>query len=937
MPGLVGAGHGVYVAREFMVPPYKERVLAEAAKELSEGVRKRPKESLGVFKRFRKLEEHRLKLWHAAGGGGREIARQRAELIDIIFRELLESVSASVTVPGKIEPYVVLAFGGYGRREMNPFSDVDIMFLIERGKPSAPLAEIIRQTLVGLWDLGFKVGHSTRSISQAVAQANDDMLTKTSMLECRFLLGNREILNDFRVRFERDCMKGKEEAYVDWRFQSQAESRAKYGASIFMQEPNVKNGCGGLRDYQNLLWIAQFTKRINSIPKLVEEKFLRNSERKRLENAYDFLLRVRTEMHYQNARSTDSLTLQLQGKVATGLNYPEKSILRRCEAFMRDYYSNSREIHQITKTVLDRLGVRAKKEESGRLFGLLKAKKTSKTEKFDGFIARDGMLYPQERDVFNQDPFRLIRIFQHLQARGLELSEELADLIRRRARLIDRTFQYARIGREVFLSILSRKGEVGPALRAMHNTGVLGKYIPEFGALDCLVQHEFFHRYTADEHTLVCIEKLDSVMISDERRFAGYRSIFQKLEDPAVLYLALLLHDTGKAANSRHHEEQSTLLAHRVARRLQLSPDRRRQLLILVDSHYTLSHTAQTRNLEDSQTIEDFAVIVKNRANLDSLMLLTLADGMGTSDQNWSDWKEGLVWSLYRKACEFLEVGPRWADAIARDRMDVRLAVRKKLSRDYEEEIDAHFDYMPERYFHAFDAPIIAEHLQLFREFFAQRMNKDPVRALAPGFRWIPRPEYGHSEVWVCGWDRERLLERIAGAFVSVNLNILSADIFTRGDNLALDIFRVCTTRLTPVTNQRDIDRVETRLSEALTHERYNFAPLIRKDTLMRSYRVSGEIDLSTRIVIDNKTHPLFTIIEVQTPDRMGLLYSLLRAFSEAGVIIQTSRITTEVEMALDTFYVTNAEHQKIEDRSEIDQLQRLILRGAGETFDQRA
>lgn len=916
-----------------MVPLYKERVLAEAAKELAEGVRKRPKDRLAVFKRFRKLEEHRLKLWHTAGGGGREIARQRSDLIDILFRELLDSVTPT-TGDGPIEPFVVMAFGGYGRREMNPFSDVDIMFLVERGRPSARLEEIIRESLIRLWDIGFKVGHSTRSVAQAIALANSDMLTKTSMLECRFLAGSRDIFNDFRDRFERDCIKGKEAAYVAWRFQNQEENRIKYGASVFMQEPNIKNGCGGLRDYQNVLWIAQFTHRAGSLSKLIEKKFLRNSERKRLENAYDFLLRTRTEMHYQNGRPIDGLTLQLQGKVATGLHYPQKSILRRCEAFMRDYYSQTREIHQITMAVIERMETKPEKKAPTRLFGLLRRATPPKVERFDGLIARDGFLFPQTREIFNQDCFRLIRVFQHMQVRGLKLSGELMDLVRRRGRLIDRTFQYARVSREIFLAILSHKGEVGPALRAMHNAGILGRYLPEFGALDCLVQHEFFHRYTADEHTLVCIEKLDALILSEERKLAGYRSLFQKLEDPAILYLAILLHDTGKAANSRAHEEESTLLAHRVARRLQLSPDRRRMLLMLVDSHYTLSHTAQTRNLEDAKTISDFASIITNRANLDALMLLTLADGMGTSDQNWSDWKEGLVWTLYRKTSEYLEAGPGWVEEMARDRMEIKLTVERTLGAVYAEEVAAHFDYMPERYFHAFGAEAISDHLRLFHEFFAQRMQRSPEKALAPVFRWIPRPEQGHSEVWVCGWDRERLLERIAGAFVSVNLNILSADIFTRGDNLALDIFRVCNTRLLPVTGAREIDRVESRIIEALRHETYDFAPLIGRDTVMRTYRVSGEIDLSTRIMIDNKTHPFFTIIEVQTPDRMGLLYSLLRAFSEAGVSIQTSRITTEVEMALDTFYVTGEDHAKIEDRAAIDRLQRLILRGAGESFD---
>lgn len=916
----------VYQPGASMVPLYKERVLAEAARKLAERTRKRGEDWLPIFKRFLKLEEHRLRLWHNAGGGGREIARQRADLIDIVFRELFESISSNVAGKSGIGRVVAAAFGGYGRREMNPFSDVDIMFLIDRGKPSAQLEDIIRQTLTGLWDLGFKVGHSTRSIAQAVKAANDDMITKTSMLECRFLLGDRELFNDFKERFERDCIKGREDAYIQWRVVSQAENHQKFGGTVFMQEPNVKNGIGGLRDYQSLLWIANVSQHLNTTAKLVEKKFLRTSERHALEKAYDFLLRVRTEMHYLNGRALDGLTLQLQGRVSTAFHYPQKHILRRCEAFMRDYYSRTRELSQITSAALSRLGVPVAPPHKKSLLSLITAK--TRPVKFDGFQAKDGQIFPLSREVFNEDPFRLLRVFQQAQARKLDLSPELRDLIRRRARLIDRTFQYARVSREIFLDILSHKGEVGRILRAMHDLGVLGRYLPEFGALTCLVQHEFFHRYTTDEHTLVCIEKLDALLFAEEPRFAGYRALFQKLEDPAMLYLAVLLHDVGKAANSRHHEEESALLAHKVARRIQLSPERRRMLVLLVDAHYTMSHTSQTRNLDDPATTAEFAAIVKSRPNLDALMLLTLADGMGTSDQNWSDWKESLVWSLFRKTTEYLEAGPRWIEERRKDRDSLIGAVRELLPKSFSEEIDAHFAFMPERYFHAYDAERIVGHLQLFRAFFERR--KEPGFELAPVLAWIDRPEMGHSEVWVCGWDRERFLERIAGAFLSANVNILSADIFTRGDSLALDIFRVCDSRLQPVTSPRDHQRIESRLNEALLVEEYDFMPLISEPSRLRSYRLSQEAELPSRTVIDNTAHPLYTIVEIQTPDRLGLLYRLLRTLGNAGISIQTSRITTEMDVAMDTFYVTDRQDLKIEDEAAIARLQRLLQRAAG-------
>ena len=903
-----------------------ESALEKTARDLSERTLQKPDDPITIFKGFRKIEEQRLRMWHNSGGGGRDIARQRSEMADILFRELFAGVVNSVAPKGLGGRLCVAAFGGYGRRELMPFSDVDILFLQEDArKPDKEIEEIVRRTLVLLWDIGFKVGHATRTIKQAVAKANEDMITKTSLLESRFLAGEREIFTRFRQRFENGCVRGHEGEYIKWRLANQAELRLKHGPSVFLQEPNVKNGIGGLRDYQSLLWISRFKLGIMTTAKLVEEKVLRETERRLLDKGYDFLLRTRTEMHYLNGRAVDALALQLQGRVAVAFNYQQKNILRKVEAFMRDYYSHTRNIHLLTVAGLERMHATHTEKKPGFL-AMLRAR--PKVEKFDGFIARQGRLEPESREIFHDDPCRMIRAFHHAQVRQLEFHPELSDLIRRRLHLVNRTFQYASAARETFFAILSRKGEVGPVLRRMHDLGFLGRYMPEFGALDCLVQHEFYHRYTADEHTLVCIEKLDATLFAGSEKLAGYREIFQKIEDPVALYLALLLHDTGKAANERNHEEASAVLAHKVTRRLQLAPERRRMLITLVDSHYLLSKTAQTRNLEDQATIEEFSRIVGNRANLDALMLVTLADGMGTSDQNWSDWKEVLVWTLYRRAVQYLEGGPVAAKEIRRHRDEQHQNVLRKLGRDFADEVAAHFHFMSERYFQMFGPDDIAAHLRLFRTFFENQHKEDEI-SLAPVFHWTPHPEQGHSEVWVCGWDRPRLLERIAGAFLSAQVNILSADIFTRGDSLMLDIFRVGSTRHEPVTNPKDIARVETCLAESLAVEDFDFAPLISKETRLRSYRISQDFELPTRIHLDNSSHPIHTLLDIQTPDRLGLLYDLLRAMGTAGVIIELSRITTEMDVAMDSFYIHSKDGQKIDDPAAMKRLQRLLHRAA--------
>jgi [protein-PII] uridylyltransferase len=880
-----------------------------------------PKATVEVFRGFREEEEHRLRMLHREGGGGRRLARQRSDVVDVLLRELFVAVAGEVAPKGFDEPLAIAAFGGYGRRELSPMSDIDIIFLHPRATLPQSTEESIRRILVALWDIGFKVGHATRSLAGAIKQANTDLVTKTSLLESRFLAGSREVFQTFHTRFEKECMKGREAEYFAWRLANLDEIHAKNGGTVFMQEPNVKEGVGGLRDYQNIHWLAYFRDRTQSLSRLVESRFLRESERRAIEAACDFLMRVRAEMQYLSGRASDRLTLQMQGRVAAAFGYNQKHILRKVEAFMRDYYSHTRTMQLTTAACIERMNIRPA-PPTHAFFGLLKPK----TERFDGFIARAGLLDFESREALAGDEFRLLRAFHHAQVRQIALSPGLRDTIRRRLALIDRTFQYARAAREIFLAILSRKGEVGPTLREMHDLGVLGRYLPEFGALTCLVQHEFYHRYTADEHTLVCIEKLDAILFTDDPKLRGYRALFQKLEDPAILYLALLLHDTGKAANTRQHEDASATLAQKVARRLQLSPKRRKILITLVNAHTELSSTAQKRNLEDPETIAQFAAIATSRATLDALMLLTLADGMGTSDENWSDWKEGLVWTLYRRTCDYLEHGHTALDFFRKNLDDLRAEVFRLLGREEARDLDAYFSRMPARYFHMFDAAAIAEHLRVFRAFLENHL-RDGGGALSPAFRWVARPEQGHSEVWVCGWDRPRLLERIAGAFLSCHLNILSADIFTRSDNLALDIFRVRTPRIEPVNDPKTAGRVEARVAESLKTEDFDFSPLLQKNNLLRTYRISQEADLPTKIVVNNTSHPMFTLVDVQTPDRLGLLYDLLRAFGEAGSNIELSRITTEMDVALDSFYVTDTEGRKLADGPATARVQRHLQR----------
>lgn len=910
-----------------------EKVLAHAARELASTGVGRPTETLPLYKKFVRIEEHRLRLSHQAGGGGREICARRAELVDVVMRHIFAAAArfAHQDEGASQTPLTVVALGGYGRGELNPFSDVDLMFLHNKnGSRLSPYAaHVIEQVLYLLWDIGFKVGHSTRSVSEAIELANKDMLTKTSMLESRYLAGDPDLAHLFRRQFREKCVRGHEREYVELRMQDQAARHAKFGDSVYVQEPNVKGGCGGLRDYQNLLWMTFFKEAALTTTHLVGKDWLSKADRKRIDIAYDFLLRLRTDLHYAAGRATDTLHFNIQDQIAARLGYRQTRGTLRNEALMKDYYEHTRNIFRVTERITEQFASGQSSRTTRSLFGFLPLLKTAE-ERVDQFRIRNRQLFPQHGTDFAKHPEAMMHAFQLVQERHLDLSPELADLFTRNLGVVTRAFRSARKPREIFKTIISRKGDVGRVLRMMHRVDFLGRYVPEFGQLTCLVQHEFFHRYTADEHTLVCIDKLDQIMQTEDPKLRSYRDLFEKLEDPFVLYLALLLHDTGRAVGARPHSEASALFAQRAAARLQLSSQQRRSLVLLVDHHLTLSNTAQQRNLDDPETAVEFAHIVKDQKNLDALMLLTLADGQGTSADAWSDWKESLVWQLYHSTSQYLSDQEAFYEQTKIERDLLEKQVTEILDADYPAEVEAHFEFMSDNYFRAFEIGEIVSHIRLFRRFLENLYLRDES-PLAPAIAWQAFPQQGHSIASLCAWDGQELLAKIAGSFAVVPINILSADIYPRGDNVVLDVFRVCDMEFRAVTDPRDHALVESTLREALADKAFDFAPLLEQARRKIAKRTSrGEMDFPTRVTIDNKMHPTYTLVQIQTPDRLGLLYELLSAFGEERISITLSRISTEKGAAIDTFYVADqTTHGKIHDPSRITALQQRLQRAA--------
>jgi [protein-PII] uridylyltransferase len=890
-----------------------KKIEAAAEARLTFSANATPAEKLARYKSFLKVETHRLKLLHRAGAGGLKICQARAAILDALLQHFwnVSVQSLSPQAQKEFPPLALVAIGGFGRAELNPQSDIDFMFLHEgqvaAGKPLPYLARLIDVILYPLWDIGLKIGYSVRDLNDCVKVANTDMQSKTSLIESRLVAGDAALFAKFQKTVLGKCVEGHEERYIAERLADQTERRSKHGNSACMQEPNIKNGCGGLRDFQSLIWMAFFKYRTRSLADLQKAEFVGAAEHKQLEAAYDFLLRVRTELHYISNRAVDVLGKNVQPAVALNLGYGDRSPSRRIEKFMRDLYVHMRNVFLITRTLEQRMALVPVSPRKLSFRSLLPRRRSKPPEPVDGLLFVDGEVCAASNRIFRDSPRRLMRVFLHAQQRRLTLHPDLAQLIRNQLSLVDRDFLGDEHVRETFLTILERRGEVAHILRTMHEVNLLGKYIPEFGRLTCLVQHEFYHQYAADEHTLVCLEQLDKIWEAQDPPYKFYAPIFQGLERPGLLYLALLLHDVGKAAPHAQgkHAEVGAALAMRAARRLELEPIAADTLQFLVENHLILASISQRRDLDDPTVIRSFARQVGTPERLNLLALLTFADAQGTSDKLWSGFKDSLLWQLHSHTMTILSGGTEFLraseTALNELRQEVLRLVPKRIS---EEEVDAHFRLLPQRYFDIHTAGQIHDDLELTHRFL-HRLILEDQRALAPVTAWVDEPDRGYSLVKICTWDRAGLFGKIAGSLSASGLNILGAQIFTRADGIALDAFFVNDGRTGTLPSREQREKFSELLEKVLIGEDVDLGKLIEHQSGARPLYAAyfGE-RIHTQIRFDNDASEDRTLIELETEDRLGLLYTISRTFAELQLDISAARIVTERGAALDSFYV---------------------------------
>ena len=583
---------------------------------------------------------------------------------------------------------------------------------------------------------------------------------------------------------------------------------------------------------------------------------------------------------------------------------------------MRDVYTHSRNIFLITRTLEQRMALSPVPRKLGGLSlrSFLPNGRKALNEPLDGFKFVEGEIVATSNRVFRDQPRRLMRVFLYGQQRGLRLHPDLAQLIRNQLTLVDRGFLSDEHVRETFLAILDQRGNVAPVMRTMHEVDLLGSYIPEFGKLTCLVQHEFYHQYTADEHTLMCLEQLDRVWEAKAAPYNAYAPMFQHLERPFLLYLALLLHDVGKADGGGDHSIVGGELAMRVAKRLGLDGTATHTLRLVIEHHLLMASVSQRRDLDDPAVIRQFAKQVQNPETLALLTLHTFVDAQATSDKLWNGFKDSLLWLLYHKTMQLMSGGTEFMRAEERKRellmQEVQRLMPESLS---EEELQAHFSTLPARYFQIHTAKEVLDDLILAHRFMRLQIS-DEGSALAPVVNWHNEPDRAYNAVKVCTWDRAGLFSKIAGSLSAAGLNILSAQIFTRSDGIVVDTFFINDAKSGALAGPEQRDKFEKVLSKALTEEEVDFHPLIAKQKITRPvYQAYTGERIATRVHFDNEASETRTLMEIETEDRIGLLYVISQTLSELDLDISSAKICTEKGAAIDSFYVREFDGAKIE------------------------
>jgi len=829
--------------------------------------------------------------FEAGKATGVDTVRANAWAMDEVVHFVMDTITGRVfptAEPTKAERIALAAVGGYGRGELAPFSDLDLLFLLPY-RISPRVEQIIEYALYLLWDLKFKVGHATRSVDECIRLAKADITIRTAVLESRYLWGNKPLFADLRKRFAREVTRDTGPQFVEAKLAERDERHQRLGDSRYVLEPNVKDGKGGLRDLQTLFWIAKYLYQVDTVGDLVEKSVLTAKEAAGFAKAENFLWTVRCHLHYLTGRGEERLTFDLQPDIGGRLGYKDHAGTRGVERFMKHYYLTAKEVGDLTRIFCAALEAEHRRKPRFPLARLDLFRRD-----VEGLPIEGGRLSLPSGKKVEEDPVAIMRLFHTAQARDLDIHPKALRLITRNLRLVDSIRDDPEANR-LFLEMLTSPKGPEITLRRLNEAGVFGRFVPDFGRVVAQMQHDMYHVFTVDEHTIIALgilHRIEKGEFADDMPASS--DAIKNIVSRRALYVALLLHDIGKGRGG-DHSEIGAQIALRFGPRVGLTAEETETVSWLVRYHLIMSRTAFHRDLNDPKTIQDFTEAVQSLERLRLLLVLTVADIRAVGPNVWNAWKAALIRDLYYAAEERLSGGHDARGRTARIEA-AKGAVREKLAKWPAEKIEAFLDLGYPSYWLSFDAATHAYHADLVR-----RAGDDPA-ALVIESRVNERKDV--TEVTIYTGDHPGLFAQIAGAMAVSGANIVEAKIFTMTNGMALDVFLVQDASGDAFASESQLLRLTKRIEQTLTGRFNPSRELEKKPAFPSRTRV---FTVAPRVLITNTASRTHSVIEVNGRDRPGLLHDVTRALTRLGLQISGALITTYGERAVDVFYVKDA------------------------------
>ncbi|MEI9990957.1 MAG: [protein-PII] uridylyltransferase [Rhizomicrobium sp.] len=811
--------------------------------------------------------------------------------------------------PTAAERVCVVATGGYGRGELAPGSDIDLLFI--RPFKQTPWGEsVIEFILYMLWDLGLKVGHATRSLAECVRLAKQDVTIRTAILEARYLWGDKSLFEELRKKFWSEVATGTGQDFVEAKLAERNERHARQGESRYLVEPNIKEGKGGLRDLQTLYWIGKYVYHLEDTADLVEHNVLTRDEYKTFQKAEAFLWDVRVKLHYLVGRAEERLSFDVQPDLAARMGFVGDTPRRAVEAFMKAYFLVAKDVGDLTRIFCAALEDQNRKRRpslASMLPGFLRPRTSG-----DDFYVENGRLCARPQ-IFRADPVNMIRIFHIADAKKVDIHPDALRTITRSLDLIDDEVRRDPEANKLFLEILSSRNDPERALRLMNEAGVFGRFVLEFGRVVGLMQFNMYHHYTVDEHLIRAVGYIASIDRGEHRSEHPLATeIIKRIKSRETLYVAMLLHDIAKGLPG-DHSDVGEAIAQGLCPRLGLSAEDTHATMWLVKHHLVMSDTAQRRDISDPKTVKDFVGLVQTPEMLRLLLVLTVADISAVGPGVWNGWKGQLLRELYYEA-ESVMTGGDGAPARAARVENAKIALAARIGDlpkpTQERLLTRHYDH----YWLAFDDAAHERHARMMAEADAKG-ELFALNAESNDFRSV-------TEIVLYTPDHPGLFSQLAGAVSASGGSIVEAKAFTTSDGFALDVFSVQDAEGGPFGDRARIDRLRQSVERTLRGESYPREAIARRPARKRS----SAFRVTPRVNFDNEASGRATVVEVEGLDRPGLLYEVTDAIFQSGLSISSAMVSTYGERAVDVFYVRDGFGHKVRHEARLAAVRERLL-----------